>query len=80
MSIEQKYYYQRGMCIALGYNSLNPVLYESYSENEDFEKKYMDCNAITQGKCKNSEDCKLLKDAPKRIPYKNFELYTNKIT
>lgn len=80
MSIEQKYYYQRGMCVALGYNSLNPVMYESNNENEDFEKRHMVCAAIGDGKCQCYNECKLLKDAPERIPYKSFELYSKKLT
>ena len=77
---QQKYYYQRGMCIALGYNSLNPVLYESPEENIDYQKKQMSCNAILSGKCKNPESCKLFQDAPEFISYKSFELYDKKLS
>lgn len=78
--MQQKFYYQRGMCVALGYNSLNPVLYESYGENMDYKKQKMYCNAIKSGHCKYHEQCDLLHNAPENISYNSFELYERKLT
>lgn len=79
MAEQKKYYYQRGMCAALNYNSLNPVLYISPMENVEYKKKNMVCNAIMKGKCNNAENCKLLQDAPDSLPYGSIELYSKKI-
>ena len=70
----QRYYYQKGMCKALGYNSLNPVAYVSYGDDMNFVKKEMVCQEIANGKCKQPENCQLLKDAPEMLSNKNHLL------
>lgn len=77
--MKQKYYYQLGMCTALKYNSLNPVMYESHAEDEDYIKQKMVCEAIVKGTCKNPEECQLLKDAPERFRYKDWNLVDKKL-
>ena len=76
---KQKFYYQRGMCTALKYNSLNPIMYEAPEENMDYQKKQMACNAIINGQCKNPGQCALLKDAPDYFPYNSVKLYAQKL-
>ena len=78
-NMEQKYYYQSGMCTALHYNSLNPVLYQSEEEKVDYQKVRMACHAIETGVCTCPEQCQLLLDAPEQVAYNSFELLEKKI-
>ena len=75
----QKYYYQKGMCIALGYNSLNPVIYTSSGGKEDFQKNHMTCYAVADGRCKCANTCQLLQDAPEKLPYYCSDLRDKKL-
>lgn len=77
--MKQKYYYQKGMCEALCYQSLNPVLYISPSEGQPYKKQSMACTAIENGKCKNHNECQLLTDAPDSVPYNDYLLCSSKL-
>lgn len=76
--MKQKYWYQRGMCKALNYNSLNPVAYKS-EDGLIYNKDCMVCNAITQGVCKNSTECSLFKKAPDEME-NTWELMDKKLS
>ena len=77
--MQQKYYYQKGMCDALHYQSLNPVLYFSLAEGMNYSKQKMACSAIETGKCTNSEKCRLFKDAPDNVKYNDHLLCAEKL-
>ena len=74
-----KFYYERRMCKALGYLSLNPVLYESTEEKGVYKKVCMKCNAINAGVCTISESCSLLFSAPELVVDNGVNLRNKKI-
>lgn len=76
--MKNMYYYQKGMCKALGYNSLNPVLYTS-DNDIDYTKQHMVCNACETGKCNIAESCQLLLDAPYTLDKNTVGFYESKL-
>ena len=74
-----KYYYQRGMCEALHYNSLNPVLYESTDTENEYRKVKMNCNAIQKGVCNKEYNCQLLLAAPELVIDNGVDLRDKKL-
>lgn len=60
--MKQKYWYQEGMCRALGYKGQYPVIYKS-EDGLVYTKECMACNAISEGKCK-SENCEVYDASP----------------
>ena len=74
-----KFYYERGMCKALGYLSLNPVLYESTEEEGVYKKVCMACNAIATGVCQIAGSCSLLLSAPELVVDNGVNLREKKI-
>lgn len=62
----EKHYYQEGICRALSYLSLNPVVYEQQNDGK-YHKKRMDCNCVRHGECDRELTCQLLVDAPEIV-------------
>lgn len=74
----EKYYYQEGVCRALSYLSLNPVVYEK-QEDGKYHKKRMDCDCINKGKCDKTTSCQLFKDAPEIVEDNKIKLRDKKL-
>jgi len=65
MDMEERFYYQQGMCEALSLNSLNPILYEGEGEkNKEYHKVRMACSAIESGICTMADNCRIFEEAP----------------
>lgn len=63
--MEERFYYQQGMCEALSLNSLNPILYQGEGEkNKEYHKVRMVCSAIESGLCTMSDTCGVFLEAP----------------
>lgn len=74
----EKYYYQEGICKALSYLSLNPVVYEQ-QEDGTYHKKRMDCNCVRRGECDRETSCQLFVDAPQILMDTGLILKNKKI-
>lgn len=76
--MKRKYYYENEMCVALGYRSLNPVVYEAdHEEASEYRKVRMDCDAITKSICHEGGNCRVFKATPE-ILEGSFYLMTDK--
>lgn len=73
----EKFYYQEGLCKALHYLSLNPVIYEKEDDGK-YHKKKMACNCIENGECDRTTTCQLLIDAPETVEDKGIWLRDKK--
>ena len=66
--MKRKYYYENEMCVALGYRSLNPVVYEAdHEEATEYHKVRMDCDAISKGICHVGDNCRVFKATPEKL-------------
>lgn len=61
-----KYWYEEGMCRALGYKGQYPVAYTSVTETT-YKKNFMSCTAISDGRCRQSENCEVFLSAPAEL-------------
>ena len=61
MNMSDKYWYEEGMCKAIGYKGQYPVVYNSNDGNL-YTKASMGCDAVIGGKCKIADSvwcCKM---------------------
>lgn len=73
-----KYFYEEGMCHALGYKGQYPVIYEPISENM-YKRRCMGCSMIEDGRCTIHTGCEILQNAPEQMPY-SWQLRDKKMT
>lgn len=74
--MSDKYWYEEGMCNALGYKGQYPVIYRS--EDGDFYIRVcMACDAISKGICRG-EKCEVFEVSPAEMT-DNWELRDKKM-
>lgn len=75
--MSDKYWYEEGMCKALGYKGQYPVIYRSEAGTL-YKRVCMGCTAISDGRCRISDQCQVILNAPEQMEY-NWQLRDKKI-
>lgn len=75
-----KFHYHAGMCEALHYYSLNPIIYEPTENKDEYKKIKMNCRAIEQNKCDKALTCPILQAAPEILIDNTINLRKSKFS
>ena len=73
----KKFWYEEGMCRALGYKGQYPVTYTS-EDKITYKRSCMSCSAIADGHCTQHETCEVFWAAPESME-NNWQLRDKKM-